>query len=72
MKLNETTYLQRRNIEVLPPREDDPEDMDPQYTCDSRFIDEDTYDTIVAQQTAEENDISIMEALADLYESINS
>jgi hypothetical protein len=73
VKANDTTWLQRKNIEPLY----DPEDKTiiTGYKCESRFISNDIYETLVetvntsAHLEDEKAQIDQMDAIADLYSS---
>lgn len=83
-RVNPTTWIQRRNIQVNPNEEQGG------YTCESRFISNDVYEALMEtldspaqalimesfanvtdnQATDSVNQVTLMEALADIYTAI--
>lgn len=78
-KVNETTYIQRKNVIEIPPDENNPSTR---YQCQSRFISSDIFDELSspaheemkaefskvrdAQTASEDSTLVVMEALADI------
>lgn len=73
VKLNDSVYLQRRNIRLREKREDESEDIDPSYICESRKISKDVYEALMdtlytpSQEELSGNQLDTMESIADLY-----